>query len=193
MELTDSTLVLVGITPKPKDLEIARLLGWYRIPLKTAPKILNVDTIAFYQTASFPEGEKSRIVSFADVRGVELTTRKSLLRDEPNHPRADEEYYKLQLGPLQTLRVPILSDRWKRFVFFYTTGEKLSNAKTLSDLSMSSSERGSLWKSLRERQETPLLANSDETESIPQEILFLLGNLSLSPLDFENKEQEKNT
>ncbi len=30
-------LILVCVLPRPRDLEIARLLGWYRIPLRTAP------------------------------------------------------------------------------------------------------------------------------------------------------------
>ena len=46
-------LILVAIMPNPRDLEIARLLGWYRIPYRSAPKTISVDYIAFYQTAKF--------------------------------------------------------------------------------------------------------------------------------------------
>ena len=84
--------------PKARDMEIARILGWYRIPLKSAPKILRVDYIAFYQTADFGPGHKSCIEKYAEVTGVELTTRSALLKDEPDHPRATEEYFKIQLG-----------------------------------------------------------------------------------------------
>ena len=45
MGLSDDALVLVAIMPKPRDLDIARLLGWYRIPLKSAPKILDSDPV----------------------------------------------------------------------------------------------------------------------------------------------------
>jgi hypothetical protein len=38
-------LILVCLLPTPRDLEIARLLGWYRIPLRTAPKVVAVDEI----------------------------------------------------------------------------------------------------------------------------------------------------
>ena len=46
-------LILVAFMSTPRDLEIARVLGWYRIPLRTAPKVVSVDYLAFYQPASF--------------------------------------------------------------------------------------------------------------------------------------------
>ena len=60
--------------PTPRDIEIARLLGWYRIPLRTAPKVVAVDYLAFYQPSSF--GESGGQIEFvASVHGHELTTR----------------------------------------------------------------------------------------------------------------------
>ncbi|MBR6088383.1 MAG: hypothetical protein IKP86_00520, partial [Anaerolineaceae bacterium] len=112
MDLSDDALVLVAIMPKPRDMDIARLLGWYRIPLKSAPKILHPDAIAFYQTSSFSKGHRSQIECYAEVSGVELTTRAELFRDEPDHPRAHEEYFKIQLRSLETLPHPILADEW---------------------------------------------------------------------------------
>src|SRR5512135_2399085 len=92
-----SDLILVCLMPTPRDLEIARLLGWYRIPLRTAPKVVEVDQLAFYQPASF--GDRGERIEFTGpVRGHELTTRAELLKDEPDHPRAHEEYYKIELG-----------------------------------------------------------------------------------------------
>jgi len=98
--LTPTSLILVCLLPSPRDLEIARLLGWYRIPFRSAPKVVAVDYLAFYQPGSFGE-LGGRIEYIAPVRGHELTTRAELLRDEPEHPRAGEEYFKLQLGPLE--------------------------------------------------------------------------------------------
>ena len=43
-----TALILVALVPNPRDMEIAGLLGWYRIPLRKAPKVVNVDFIAFY-------------------------------------------------------------------------------------------------------------------------------------------------
>jgi hypothetical protein len=124
MDISPTALILVAILNNPRDLEIARLLGWYRIPLRSSPKVVAVDYLAFYQTGAFSE-EKWRIQYIAPVRGHELVTRAELLRDEPDHPRAHQEYYKIQLGSLITLSRPILAEKWRRITFFYTTGEYL--------------------------------------------------------------------
>jgi hypothetical protein len=143
-------LILVAVINKPRDLQIARLLGWYRIPIQTAPKTVRADWLAFYQTKAFGD-ERWSVRYVAPVRGHELVTRAELLRDEQDHLRADEPYYKLQLGPLQQLSQPIPSRRWRRFTFLYTTGERLLSAQDLKDLRLPSSrERDLLWKVLRE-------------------------------------------
>jgi hypothetical protein len=144
-------LILVAIIPTPRDLEIARILGWYRVPLRTAPRTVRVDWIAFYQPGSFGCLRWS-ICTYARVRGVELVTRRELLQDEPDHPGADEPYYKIQLGPLQRLEEPITARRWRRFTFLYTTGQRFLRERTLESLRIqSASERDSLMRSLRDR------------------------------------------
>jgi len=145
-----SDLVLVAILKDKRDLEIARLLGWYRIPLRTAPKTVAVDYLAFYQTAKFG-AEKWAIHHVAPVRGHELTTRAELLRTQPDHPRAAEQYYKVQIGPLERLENPVPSRSWRRLTFLYTTGEKLLAATEINDLIVQSPERERLWQALRER------------------------------------------
>jgi len=147
----DSTsLILVAVINHPRDLEIARVLGWYRIPLRSAPKVISIDYLAFYQTAAFEE-QKWRIQYLAPYRGHELTTRLELIRDEPDHPHANKEYYKIQLGSFVSLPHPILTDMWRRITFFYTTGELLLNARTIKDLIVPQDERQLLWQALRER------------------------------------------
>ncbi|HNF95369.1 MAG TPA: hypothetical protein PLQ75_12015, partial [Anaerolineales bacterium] len=154
--LKPTDLILVCLMPTPRDMEIARLLGWYRIPLKSAPKVVSVDYLAFYQPTSF--GERGGQVEYiAQVRGHELTTRGELLKDEADHPRAKEEYFKLQLGNLEKLKEPVRTDKWKRLTFLYSTGEYLLNAKTLNDLVVEGEERNMLWKNLRERAENDQL------------------------------------
>jgi hypothetical protein len=109
------------------------------------------------------------------VRGHELTTRGELLRDEKDHPRAKEEYYKIQLGGLEKLHEPIKTDKWKRLTFLYSTGEYLQNAKSLNDLVVEGEERQLLWKSLRERAENEQLYKTDlPDENIPPEVLMAL-------------------
>jgi hypothetical protein len=162
----DSALLLVGVLPAKKDFEIARLLGWYRIPLRMAPKVVDVDYIAFYQTSAFGDTSRWQIAWFAPVRGYELTTRRELIRDEPDHPRADEEYYKIQLGPLQTRQEPIKADKWKRVTFLYTTGQLFRQARVINDLVVRSEERDVLWRNLRDRaaQSNPYLKDTDESK-----------------------------
>jgi len=109
------------------------------------------------------------------VRGHELTTRGELLKDEANHPRAREEYYKIQIGGLERLKEPVLADKWKRVTFLYTTGEYLLKAKTLNDLVVDGDERQILWHSLRERAESEQLYKTDLPEAdIPPEVLAAL-------------------
>lgn len=176
MGLSTTSLVLVCLLPTPRDLEIARLLGWYRIPLRTAPKVVAVDYLAFYQPSAFGE-RGGQIEYFAQVRGHELTTRGELLRDEADHPRAKEEYYKLQLGGLERLKEPIMTEKWKRITFLYTIGEYLLNAKTLNDLVVDGDERQLLWQSLRERAENEQLykTNLPDVDIPPDVLMTLLG------------------
>lgn len=174
MPLAPSSLILVCLLPTPRDLEIARLLGWYRIPLRTAPKVVAVDYLAFYQPSAF--GDRGGQIEFiSQVRGHELTTRGELLKDEADHPRTKEEYYKLQIGALEKLKEPVRSEKWKRLTFLYSTGEYLLKAKTLNDLVVAGDERQLLWRSLRERAENSQLYKTDLPEAdIPPEVLIAL-------------------
>jgi hypothetical protein len=174
--LLPTSLVLVCLMPTPRDLEIARLLGWYRIPLRTAPKVVAVDYLAFYQPSTF--GERGGQIEYvAEVGGHELTTRGELLKDESDHARAREEYFKIQLGGLEKLKEPVLSEKWKRITFLYTTGEYLLHARTLNDLVVDGDERDLLWRSLRERAENHQLYKTDlpDVEIPPEVLIALLG------------------
>jgi hypothetical protein len=171
------SLILVVLMNNPRDFEIARLLGWYRIPLRSAPKVVDVDYLAFYQTAAF-EQDRWRISYIAPVRGHELTTRWELLRDEPNHPNAHQEYYKIQIGPLEPLPKPILAGDWRRITFLYTTGEYLEKATNINDLVVQSDERRTLWRALRERASSGQSYQASESEGLdldPQTLAMLLG------------------
>ena len=178
----ETSLILVVVVTHPRDLEIARVLGWYRIPLRFAPKVLEVDSLAFYQTAGFGEEERWQIQYVAEVRGHELTTRGELLRDERDHPRVNEEYYKIQLGPLERLPHPIPSQNWRRITFLYTTGGLLRTARSVSDLVVRNEDRVVLWRGLRER---ALHAAAYRASELPEDcfeldeaLLAMLGDLN---------------
>jgi len=179
--LPETALILVAILPNQRDFDIARLFGWYRIPLKSAPKVISVDYLAFYQTRAFGEAQRWQIAYVAEVLGHELARRKDLLRDEPDHPRAHEEYFKLQIGPLQRLAKAVPAADWKRITFFYTTGGQFRDAHTVNDLVIKAQdERELLWHSLRER---ALKANEYQARELPETILdpailALLGKLN---------------
>ena len=187
--MNSTDLILVAIMPSPRDLEIARVLGWYRIPYKKAPKTVSVDRIAFYQTADFGD-EKWAIHYSAPVLGHELTTRAELLRTEPDHPRASEQYFKIQLGPLERLPRPIPSLKWRRINFFYTTGERLNKATEINDLIVDSEERELLWTALKERGLSAEV-KYEAQEGLPVDfaILCALGNLGVLFAETEGPKQ----
>jgi hypothetical protein len=129
-----SDRVLVAIMNRRRDLKVAQEEGWYRVPRKYAPSSMTeAAVLAFYFTRAFGD-EKWAIYWYAPVRGHELLHRHDLLPDEPGHPRASEEYYKMQLGPLMRLERPILSLRWRRITFIETTWDRFTAAEEINDL-----------------------------------------------------------
>jgi hypothetical protein len=75
-----------------------------------------------------------------------------LLLDEPAHPRAEEPYFEVQLGPMLELPRPIVSARWRRFVFVYTTGDRLLTVGDLAGLTHpTAAHRERIRRMLRDR------------------------------------------
>ena len=179
-QLLDSDLVLVAVLPKARDYEIARMLGWYRIPLKSAPKMLFVDVLALYQPKKAVNDDFGRVGAYARVQGHELVRRVDLFQDETDHPRAHEEYFKVAIGPLQQLDPPILAKGWTRLTFLYTTGRHLLRASTQSDLVVRNDERQQLWHSICEHAEKGnLYAGQPPLPfEIPPEVLMFLTRQS---------------
>jgi len=132
--------VLVGVMREPRDLRIAREKGWYRIPQRNAPECTaDAAVLAFYFTAAFKE-EKWAIHWYAEVRGHELARRRDLLPDESDHPRAEQPYYKLQIGPLIRREPPIPSLRWRRITFVASTWDRFNAAQEINDLYVSGAD-----------------------------------------------------
>jgi hypothetical protein len=125
--------VLVAYVPSPDDFDIVRREGWYRIPQRFAPKGLHAEYLAFYFGSKFDE-EKWAIHYYARRAGHELVRRRDLLPDQPDHPHADDIYYKVQLDALEKLARPIVSLRWRRVTFIHTTWDRFQDATEINDL-----------------------------------------------------------
>ncbi len=135
-----SERVLVAVMNNRRDFELARDEGWYRIPVRHAPpSATEAAVLAFYFTKPFGD-EKWAVHWYAPVRGHELVRRRDLLPAESGHPRADELYYKLQLGPLERLERPIPSLRWRRVTFIETSWDRFVAATEINDLYVSGAD-----------------------------------------------------
>lgn len=142
-------VVLVALVNAPRDLETARSEHWYRIPAKHAPAFLTQTSyLAFYLTKAFGECKWS-IAEYAPVHGHELVRRRDLLPDQCDHPRADDAYYKLQIGPMIALPRPIVSRTGRRILFLWTTGDKFLRAVEIDDLLGRSEADDALWDALK--------------------------------------------
>lgn len=108
------------------------------------------------------------IETYAEVRGHELTTRQDLMRSEPDHPRAKEEYYKVEIGPLLNLQQPIKSERWTRINFFYSLGNLVNQARIINDLVVKTDEREILWKTIREKSRHDYASQRKSAQAIPE-------------------------
>lgn len=125
--------VLVAFVSRPQDFELIRSERWYRIPLSHVPKGLFAEYFAFYFGRRFGS-EKWAIVYYARNLGHELVRRSDLFPDQTDHPRADEPYYKVQLGPMLSREYPIVSLRWRRVTFIHTTWDRFEDAREINDL-----------------------------------------------------------
>lgn len=142
--------VLVAVINDPADFDRAQAQGWYRIPLSRAPARIGADFLAFYQTAAFPPEERWAIRWIAAVRGYHFATRRELIPEQPDHPRADERYYRVTLGELLPLPRPVPSRRLRRIAFIRTTLERLLEAREINDLWIRTPPQERLWRALQQ-------------------------------------------
>ncbi len=150
LNTSDDAPVLVTVMNEPRDLVRAREQGWYRIPLSHAPPRVAADYLAFYQTGAFPPDERWAVRWFAAIRGYHLVTRRELIPEEPGHPRADDRYYRVDLGPLELLPHPIVSRRLRRITFIRTTLSRLLAASEINDLWMRTPAQERLWQAFQQ-------------------------------------------
>jgi very-short-patch-repair endonuclease len=132
-----------------RDSAIARDEHWYRIPVKSAPRGIDARWLAFYQTKIFGK-EGWSINYWAEVKGRQVLKRRELFPDQMHHARAEESYYKLELGELQQLPHPIISRRGRRIVFIPTTLAKFQRAREINDLFHESPLEDDLWEAFKQ-------------------------------------------
>ncbi|MHB0877036.1 MAG: hypothetical protein ACYC5O_13445 [Anaerolineae bacterium] len=128
----DSASVLVAVVNARADLERAREQGWYRIPVARAPQPLASDYVAFYLTGAFG-AERWAVRYLAEVWSYDVRRRVDLIADAA-HPRAQELYYRLNLGPVRPLERAVPALRLRRLCFVRTDLERLLAAGDVCDL-----------------------------------------------------------
>lgn len=144
--------VLVAILNDPRDLNIVRERGWYRIPVSSAHKWLRdawpPTWLAFYQTQIF-DTEAFSIRYYARVDAIHTVSRYQLFPDEPKDRRSNIRYHQIILEPLQTLPQPIHCLIRRRIIFIPTDWEKFTGAQEINDLYYGSPLEEKLWQVLK--------------------------------------------
>lgn len=140
--------VLVVLVNNRRDWDIVQAQGWYRIPVKRAPRQIGADLLAFYFSKVFAEMAWS-VRYVAPVLRFELARRRDLLPDEAGHPRAEDWYYRIVLGPPEPLPRPIPSRRLRRLTFLPTTLGRLLSAEEINDLWIREPLEERVWRALK--------------------------------------------
>lgn len=148
-EPPDDAPVLVVLVNNLADWRRVTDEGWYRIPLKHAPRPVAASFLAFYQSRVFGD-DAFRIRFYAPVRRYQLLTRRELLPDQATHPRAHEQYYRVEVGWLIELAYPVPSRRLRRITFIPTTLRRLTEADEINDLWLDDDVEDMLWALFRD-------------------------------------------
>ena len=139
---------LVAILNNQRDFEILLREGWYRIPVRNAPRRWPPRWLAFYQTKIFG-AEAYSVQYYGEVERIARLPRAALFPLERPNPKSDKIYFKLSLRDVKMLPQPIRSLRPRRIVFIPTTWQKLITATEFNDLFDDSPLEDELWASLR--------------------------------------------
>jgi very-short-patch-repair endonuclease len=143
--LPDGAPGVVAVLNNRPDLERAETEHWYRVPVQTAPEgIEKIRWIAFYLTQAFGQ-KKWAVRHWAQVERISRVQRAALLPSQSAHPRAQNWYHRIALGPLQTRAEPILSRRRRRIVFIPSVWGKFTAAVEINDLVHGSPLEDRLW------------------------------------------------
>ena len=141
--------VLGAVMNDPQDLVIAQEQGWYRVPVKRAPRQVGADYLEFYFTGALPAELRYRIVYFAPIHAYRLAAGIELLPKETDHPRATDRYFQIQIGALQQLAHSVPCRRLRWITFISTTLQKLLQAQEINDLWHKGRCQDELWEALK--------------------------------------------
>ncbi|MEK7106967.1 MAG: hypothetical protein AAB899_02170, partial [Patescibacteria group bacterium] len=112
-------IVLVCVLKDRRDLRILLKENWYRIPVAYLPR-RKFTHLAFYQPAEFGRFGK-RIQYYARVLKSTILKRIDLLPKEKNHPRAHDNYLKIEVAWVKKLARPIKNIIPRRVSFGFTS------------------------------------------------------------------------
>lgn len=153
----ESQRVLVAVVPSLADWELVLREGWYRIPLRRAPRRIGAAYLAFYHPKCFG-ALRWAIHYYAAIQRYSVQPRRALLPQESDHPRADELYFKLELGPLVRLPQPVPSAKLRRIAFIHTDLDTLLQAREIGDLWRREAPQERLWRGLQLGEAAPAYA-----------------------------------
>lgn len=123
---------MVCILKDKRDLRILLQEKWYRIPMVFLPR-RKFTHLAFYQPAEFGRFGK-RIQYYARVLNRKTVKRIDLLPKEKNHPRANDDYLKIEVAWIKKLARPIKNVIPRRVTFGFTTLKSLLKAGDILEL-----------------------------------------------------------
>ena len=143
---------LVGIVPRKKLWPLIRKEKWYHIPVDSAPKnAAYTEYLAFYFPKAFGKEFQYKVVYYAKVLRIETKKRIYLFPDEPNHERAQENYYQFHLGEIHKLSHSIPSKSWRRVIHIPTSVGKLFVAQEINDLYDTSPLEDKMYQEMKKR------------------------------------------
>ncbi len=141
---------LIAILKEISDLTILKNEGWYRIPVKSAPKRWPPVWMAFYQPKLFGD-DAYQIKYYGNVKEIRRVKRFDLFPNEISSIKAEQEYFQVFIDELLERPTPIYSVRQRRLVFISTSWQKFLNAAILNDLFDDSPLEEKLWLELKNR------------------------------------------
>lgn len=139
--------LLVAVLKNKGDLTILEQEGWYRIPVRNAPKRWPPQWLAFYQGAKW--NNERGINYYAPVKEIRQATRDELFPDEKPNRKSNKLYYQIFVGSLQRIDPPIVSRRPRVIIFIPTTWQKFLLAYEINDLYDDSPLENLLWDSFK--------------------------------------------